>query len=318
MLLTSPTALDQLPLDRFQSDSEPVRVCRTRLSLEHVYFESNASEPEYSLPAMVEDVIDQDLGLPYQAASFLDTLPNHLKRLCEYKLLSPASERDLFLRLNACKYHIREMLTSSPNGLTASQESQLRALENTYDHVRAVLIRSNTRLVIATVKKYASPSVSFDNLLSLGIEAMVETMDTFNVLLGYRFSTYLCTILRRKCVRHLDKHFKTASRFQTGSTEHFNTLPDQVRDETPLSVAACESLSNLVHELDDRTSYILTRRFGLDGQSAATLNVIADEVGLSKERVRQIEKKALRHLKTAVAQLNSNSFLNNDLCKLIP
>ena len=205
-----------------------------------------------------------------------------------------------------------------PAGLSTTEESQLHILENTYDSVRAVLIRSNARLVIATVKKYANHSVTFDNLLSLGIEVLVETLDTFNVLLGYRFSTYLCTILRRKCVRHLDKHYKTQSRFQTGVTEHFSTLPESGQDEQPLSVSACDSLNNMVHQMDNRTSYILTRRFGLDGQKAATLTVIADEIGLSKERVRQIEKKALKHLKSTITQLNSNSFSNNDLCNLVP
>jgi RNA polymerase sigma factor (sigma-70 family) len=267
---------------------------------------------------MIQDVTDQDLGLPYQSASFLDNLPNHLKRLCEYKLLSPAAERDLFLRLNACKYHIQELLTASSDGLTAEQVSQLRSLENTYDRVRAVLIRSNTRLVIATVKKYANQSITFDNLLSLGIESLVETLDSFNVLLGYRFSTYLCTILRRKCVRHLDKHYKTQARFQTGATEHFNKLQDSPQTEQPLSQSACESLNQLVHQMDERTSYILTRRFGLDGQEAATLSVIADEIGLSKERVRQIEKKSLHRLKSTITQLDSQSFPGNDLCNLIP
>ena len=321
MLLTSPTAANlsnRIELPAAPDETRSLPVARTRISLEHVYFEPQKAGLEYSLESMIEDVTDEDLGLPYQSAAFLNNLPNHLKRLCEYKLLSPAAEQDLFLRLNACKYHIQEIMTSSSAGLTAVQVSQLRSLENTYDRVRAVLIRSNTRLVIATVKKYANQSITFDNLLSLGIESLVETLDTFNVLLGYRFSTYLCTILRRKCVRHLDKHYKTQARFQTGATEHFSKLPNSPQVEQPLSQEACDSLNHLVHEMDDRTSYILTRRFGLDGQEAATLSVIADEIGLSKERVRQIEKKSLQRLKSTITQLDSKSFSGKDLCNLIP
>ncbi len=321
MLRTSPPALSHsncIPRACDSGAPHSFNAARTRITLEPIYFEPQEAGPEYSLEAMMQDVTDQDLGLPYQSAAFLDNLPNHLKRLCEYKLLSPAAERDLFVRLNACKYHIQEMLKASPAGLTATQASQLRSLENTYDHVRAVLIRSNTRLVIATVKKYVNRSITFDNLLSVGIEALVETLDTFNVLLGYRFSTYLCTILRRKCARHLNKHYKTQARFQTGATEHFSTLPDSPQSEPPLSLEACESLNSLVRQMDERTSYILTRRFGLDGQNPATLTVIANEIGLSKERVRQIEKKSLQRLQRTITQLTPNSFTGNDLSTLVP
>ena len=48
--------------------------------------------------------------------------------------------------------------------------------------------------------------------------------------------------------------------------------------------------------LDDRSWYILTRRYGLDGEQALTLDALGRELGLSRESVRKIENQALARL----------------------
>jgi len=48
--------------------------------------------------------------------------------------------------------------------------------------------------------------------------------------------------------------------------------------------------------LDDRSWYVLTRRFGLDGRQALTLDALGRELGLSRESVRKIENTALARL----------------------
>ena len=49
-------------------------------------------------------------------------------------------------------------------------------------------------------------------------------------------------------------------------------------------------------ELDDRSWYVLTRRYGLDGDEALTLDSLGKELGLSRESVRKIENQALAKL----------------------
>jgi RNA polymerase sigma factor (sigma-70 family) len=53
--------------------------------------------------------------------------------------------------------------------------------------------------------------------------------------------------------------------------------------------------------LDERSQYILRRRYGLDGGNGASLRQIGDELGLSRERVRRIELEALATLRDEVA-----------------
>lgn len=58
--------------------------------------------------------------------------------------------------------------------------------------------------------------------------------------------------------------------------------------------------SNIVHwleELNPKQREVLARRFGLLGYEASTLEDVGKEIGLTRERVRQIQVEALRRLK---------------------
>jgi RNA polymerase nonessential primary-like sigma factor len=57
------------------------------------------------------------------------------------------------------------------------------------------------------------------------------------------------------------------------------------------------TLSALLAELNDREQDVLARRFGLNLPEPETLQVISENLGISRERVRQIEKGALKKLK---------------------
>ena len=60
-------------------------------------------------------------------------------------------------------------------------------------------------------------------------------------------------------------------------------------------------VGKILEQLKDRERKILAARFGLGGSGVKTLEVIGKEQGLTRERVRQIEKSLLKQLKTTLA-----------------
>jgi RNA polymerase primary sigma factor len=53
--------------------------------------------------------------------------------------------------------------------------------------------------------------------------------------------------------------------------------------------------------MDKRDAFIVNKRFNLDGEGVCTLDAIANILDLTRERVRQLEKRALEQLRKAVA-----------------
>ena len=64
-----------------------------------------------------------------------------------------------------------------------------------------------------------------------------------------------------------------------------------------------EQLRQAILKLDERELKILVMRYGLSGQSPMTLEEIGKEFGLSRERIRQIEKEALSKLPSQLREV---------------
>jgi RNA polymerase primary sigma factor len=71
-----------------------------------------------------------------------------------------------------------------------------------------------------------------------------------------------------------------------------------------------ETIEEVLSELTPRQSHILRLRFGLGGGEPHTLEEIANKFGLSRERIRQLEKEALRRLRHPRLAHNLRDYLS--------
>ena len=57
------------------------------------------------------------------------------------------------------------------------------------------------------------------------------------------------------------------------------------------------SISEWIGELTEKQREVVARRFGLRGYETSTLEEVGREIGLTRERVRQIQVEALKRLR---------------------
>lgn len=94
-------------------------------------------------------------------------------------------------------------------------------------------------------------------------------------------------------------------------------LGDFIADETQLTPYEAtskrllrENVNEVLQALSDREARVLRMRFGLDGQRPMTLEEVGKKFGVTRERIRQIEAKALRKLKHPSRRKKLQDFLD--------
>jgi RNA polymerase primary sigma factor len=234
-------------------------------------------------------------------------LPAHLARLCESSLLSAAEERDLFRRMNYLKFQANVLRSRlNPEHPDAEAINKLDRCLKEAGGVRDLIIKANMRLVISIVKKFVTPKHPFDDLLSDGIVSVMQAVDKFDYDRGFRFSTYAYRAIARNAYRTITDRHKEDTRFDAAMSDDLCNVPDEDRvsalDEKEWSSMRTLMLQ-LMDRLDRRERFILRGRFALGAhRKVRTFQCLADKLGISKERVRQLEQRAIAKLKMMVEQ----------------
>ncbi|GAB5405297.1 MAG: hypothetical protein Aurels2KO_35280 [Aureliella sp.] len=268
-------------------------------------FSSSKAETEILGDELLSDCAPGDGDTKSRAARKL-SLPPHLMGMCEDKLLTPEQERALFQRMNFMR-HLAAKILDRRTAETATQwdVERARGLLRAAQWYRDRIVRANTRLVISIVKKFVNQQCGFDDLLSDGIMALMRSVDKFDYKLGFRFSTYATQVVRRNSYRFVmerqDERLKVSNSI---SDQSLDVAEDQ--DPSTMSEYRWNTLRNhlteLLGKLDKREKLIVRARFSLGGhRKVQTLQALADRLGISKERVRQLEKRAMEKLQMMAA-----------------
>jgi RNA polymerase primary sigma factor len=86
---------------------------------------------------------------------------------------------------------------------------------------------------------------------------------------------------------------------EEGSSALGDFIEDERASDTPGEVMRgmeTAGLQEAIERLPERHRYVLVRRYGLDGRDVATLATLSDELDISRERVRQLQREAERML----------------------
>lgn len=258
---------------------------------------------EQSATPCSELVQQVELGVEVGESEGARGLPPHLQRLCATPLLAAEDERELFFRMNYCKYHAAAIqATMHPS---RPSEAKVRDAEEHLvraDRLRNYLLRANTRLVMSIARKFADARNGFDELLSTGLTSLVRAVEKFDCDRGYRFSTYATCAVRRDLNRMVMNRRRDSQRFAATPGEVLETVAEDNYNAPEPALARWRKLSSLLgdmmEELDEREKQIIRARFGFDeiGEKPS-FSHLGKRLGISKERVRQLANRAMEKLR---------------------
>ncbi len=264
-----------------------------------------------------------------------DPISWYLQNIGRVPLLTPAEEIELGNQVQRMMIITEDgQLNEKTKEFSKEQKRSIKIGRRAKER----MMKANLRLVVSVAKKYQGKGLELLDLVqegSLGLERAVEKFDPTR---GYKFSTYASI---RKVSRDLaHKLGAMPSRIEIAEAMEIDVdeldsvlrqalstssldapvngddgrsfLGDLIADsnnEEPLDQVEQkmhqEQLGKWLSHLSEQEQHVLKLRFGLDGNERHTLAEIGRLLEVSRERVRQVELKALRKLRNLTRKLPS-------------
>lgn len=200
--------------------------------------------------------------------------------------------------------------TVFPKPLSAEKEAEaFKRMAEGDDSARGELIEHNLRLVAHVVKKYYSPNVDSEELISIGTIGLIKAVSSFNNSKSTRFATYAAKCIdnevlmyfrsARKSARdvYLDEPVDTDKDGNSMSLMDIIAEDDNLVDRIDVMIKSRQLYGFIDKCLDEREKEVIRHRYGLYGLKPLTQREVADKLNISRSYVSRIEKKALEKLR---------------------
>lgn len=307
------------------------RVCRPRAMVYRVLMNDRIErlskktikffdDPLYHAPDSAEliDAMAAETALPdvpsVEQLRVPRDLPPLLAGLYRTPLLGKAGERALFLKYNFHKFQFVNARRRLDPEFARSADLRLMEahLRDAHD-VKNKIVQANLRLVVNVAKRHIRPGLDLMELVSDGTLTLMRAVEGFDVHRGNRFSTYATFALMKGFARSVPA-MQAANRRAAGASDELPGRPlhemDDVHCEMDADrVADRDDVRHLLSHLSERERRVVSEHFGLSHDAEMSLpeqtrrpasyEQLGRQMGISQQRVRQIERAALAKLRQA-------------------
>jgi RNA polymerase sigma factor (sigma-70 family) len=276
-----------------------------------LYHQEGAAEAVGAIVAGTGQVIGD--GARVEDGRVPRDLPPYLQALYRTALLTPARERALFLEFNYHKYKfVAARRRLEPQFARAREVAALEAHLRRATDVKNQIVQANLRLVVSVARKHVRPGVSLMELVSDGNITLMRAAESFDFHRGHRFSTYATLALMKGFARSVPQLLSGGRTARAvGGERALAEVSDPRLELTSDRLLAREEVRQLLSRLDDRERAVVLAHYGIEsgapadrgagrlGHEPATYEQVGRLLGMTKQRVRQIEQSALAKLRSA-------------------
>jgi RNA polymerase primary sigma factor len=269
------------------------------------------------------DILDSaQKGLKDMSKRMLD-IKGRLQRLRNSPIEMPEKVGSLRKELNGL------MRTTGETPATLKRRiDKINQWEEKYIASKKIMTRSNLLLVVDMAGKYLGRGLSMFDLIQDGNRGLLHAVDRFDHKRGFKFGTFATWWIRREIQLGIKNearqsklgNLKTISLSSNIEGEDFfsDSLEDTRRHWGKLegdlefdenADALKKIITDILHRVSERDRQIIIRRFGLDGQGEHTLKEVGAEFKVTRERIRQIEARALNILRGEQNKLRLLKFI---------
>ena len=193
-----------------------------------------------------------------------------------------------------------------------SEEEEKEAIERLLKHdlaARNKLIEHNMRLVVFIAKRFESPKVLLEDLISIGSMGLIKGVETFRSDKNIKLATYASRCIENEILMFLRKISRQKN--EVSLDEALNVdgdgnellLSDVISTNQVLALdeAIADEKQRLMYEavekLRPREKEIIVMRFGLYKTTEYTQKEVADKLGISQSYISRLEKKIIDKLR---------------------
>ncbi|EQD60197.1 sigma-70 factor, partial [mine drainage metagenome] len=222
-------------------------------------------------------------------------------------LLTTAQEQHLFLRYNYARMRIKKSVLQFEQSPWRKVAREIAFWQRRAKDTREIIAGTNLALVLAMIKLTRKTDVDFGDLISEGNMALLRAVEKFDAARGFKFSTYACRAILKSFSRIAVKSNRYRTMFPTEFDPGMERSNEMDIRRQSVAKDAVEDLQEIIErnsaELTDVERRVIEARFAVnrpEDTDTMTLAEVGEVIGVTKERVRQIQKGALEKLRSTL------------------
>jgi len=204
---------------------------------------------------------------------------------------------------------------SLPSPLSEEEEKSyvLRCMDGDLE-ARNYLIEHNMRLVVYIAKRFESPKVLLEDLISIGSMGLIKGVETFRLDRNIKLGTYASRCIENEILMFLRKVSRQGNEISLDEPLNVDNdgnellLSDVIamEEDSALDNAIKEEKHKIMYEcinkLKAREKEIIIMRYGLYNTPEYTQKEVADKLGISQSYISRLEKRIMDKLKLDIEQ----------------